>query len=143
MKINMRKHYLLTLTLCAMPMLAVANTATHSDHGAHDHSTHDHSTPEGMAAHNKMMEKASGSQQTTSAHSHETTNGEIRKIDKVRGKITVKHEPLSHLNMPAMTMVFEVTNREWLDEFSVGDKVTFIADRVNGQLTITKLLKRD
>ena len=116
--------------------------SANSDHH-HDHSTHDHSTPEGMAAHQKMMDKTVGSQQSSTNPAQEKTNGEVRKIDKTRGTITLKHEALPTLNMPAMTMVFEVKKREWLDEFNIGDKVTFNADRLNGRLIITEISKRN
>src|SRR5688572_20364432 len=33
-------------------------------------------------------------------------DGEVRKVDKQQGKLTLRHGPLSNLDMPAMTMVF-------------------------------------
>lgn len=138
MNSNIRKLFFATLALFAIPMLSIAN----SDHH-HDHSTHDHSTPEGMAAHQKMMDKTVGSQQSSTNPAQEKINGEVRKIDKTLGTITLKHEALPTLNMPAMTMVFEVKKREWLDEFNIGDKVTFNSDRLNGRLIITEISKRN
>lgn len=38
-----------------------------------------------------------------------------------------------------MTMVFCVQDVGWLDQIQPGDKVRFVADRVNGALTVTKL----
>jgi Cu(I)/Ag(I) efflux system protein CusF len=75
------------------------------------------------------------------AQSNET-NGEVLKIDKEQGKITLRHGPIKNLDMDQMTMVFRVQESKLLDGIVVGDKVKFEADRVKGQITITKM-KRD
>ncbi len=67
------------------------------------------------------------------------SEGMVRKVDKQQGKLTLRHGPLENLGMPAMTMVFRVTEPAWLDQVKPGDKVRFLADRVNGQLTVTQL----
>ena len=69
------------------------------------------------------------------------TKGEVRKIDASAGKITLRHEPIKHLDMNSMTMVFRVTDPAMLEKVKVGDKVTFEADRVNGALTVTRIEK--
>jgi Cu/Ag efflux protein CusF len=43
------------------------------------------------------------------------------------------------MDMPGMTMVFRVQDAGWLDQVQPGDRVRFVADRVNGALTVTKL----
>lgn len=65
--------------------------------------------------------------------------GEVRKIDKSAGKITIKHEELKHLDMPAMTMVFQVKDPAMLDKVKKGDKVAFVAEKVEGQFTVTEI----
>jgi len=67
------------------------------------------------------------------------TAGEVKKIDKEAGKITLKHGPLANLDMPAMTMVFRVKDPSMLNPVKVGDKVSFIAEKLNGAITVTKL----
>ena len=67
------------------------------------------------------------------------TPGEVRKVDKEAGKITLKHEPIQSLDMPAMTMVFRVSDPKLLDTVKAGDKVMFSADKVGGQLTVTRM----
>lgn len=67
------------------------------------------------------------------------THGEIRKVDKDAGKLTIRHEALTNLGMPAMTMVFRVADPAMLDAVEQGDKVEFRAEKVNGQFTVTKL----
>ena len=67
------------------------------------------------------------------------TDGEIKKIDKDNGKITIKHGEIKNLDMPGMTMVFRVQDAAMLDQVKVGDKVNFAADKVKGNITVTKI----
>jgi Cu(I)/Ag(I) efflux system periplasmic protein CusF len=70
-------------------------------------------------------------------------NGQVTKIDESAGKITLKHGPIKKLDMnEGMTMVFRVQDSAMLKQVKVGDKVNFDADRVNGQITVTKIEKR-
>lgn len=72
-------------------------------------------------------------------HAAMLSEGLVKKVDKAQGKITLKHGPLQNMDMPGMTMVFRVQDAGWLDQVQPGDKVRFVADRVNGALTVTKL----
>ena len=74
-----------------------------------------------------------------SADSASLSSGEIKKIDKDAGKITLKHGPLVNLNMPAMTMVFKLQSPQLLNAVKVGDKVKFRAESINGALTVTQI----
>jgi Cu/Ag efflux protein CusF len=67
------------------------------------------------------------------------SDGEIRKVDKDAKKITIKHGPLQNLDMPAMTMVFQVKDPAMLDNVKAGDKVKFQAERIGGAFTVTKI----
>ena len=69
------------------------------------------------------------------------TNGTVTKIDTQWSKVTVDHEELKNLDMPAMKMVFQVAEPEMLDDLSEGQNVRFAVDRVAGTLTITELLE--
>jgi Cu(I)/Ag(I) efflux system periplasmic protein CusF len=68
-------------------------------------------------------------------------DGEVKKIDKAQGRITLKHGDIKHLDMPPMTMVFRVSDPNMLDGVAVGDKVRFAADKVGGNYTVTALSK--
>ena len=68
-------------------------------------------------------------------------DGEVKKIDKATGRITIKHGDIKHLDMPPMTMVFRVSVPKMLDTVAVGDKVRFAADKVGGNYTVTALSK--
>ncbi|MBZ2209743.1 copper-binding protein [Massilia soli] len=65
--------------------------------------------------------------------------GEVKKVDKDTGKMTIKHGPLANLDMPAMTMVFRVKDPAMLDKVKAGDKIKFAAERANGAITVTQL----
>jgi len=67
------------------------------------------------------------------------SEGEVRKLDKAQGKVTLRHGPLKNLEMPAMTMVFKVADPKMLDGLKEGDKVKFTAENVNGALTVTAI----
>ena len=67
----------------------------------------------------------------------DATEGEVRKIDKDAKKITLKHGPIKTLDMPGMTMVFQVKDAALLDKFVVGDKITFTAEQQQGAFVVT------
>ena len=69
----------------------------------------------------------------------EFTKGVVKKIDLKAGKVTIIHEELVKLEMPAMTMVFRLADEAMLERMKEGDEIEFIADRVNGKLTVTEL----
>lgn len=67
-------------------------------------------------------------------------DGEIRRIDRENLKITIRHGELRHLNMPPMTMVFQVRDPSLLDRARPGDKVRFRAEEEAGQFFVTEIL---
>jgi len=71
--------------------------------------------------------------------SQHISEGEIRKVDPAAKKITIKHGELKNLDMPAMTMVFQVKDPAMLDKVKAGDKVKFRADKVNGAFTVIEI----
>ncbi len=66
------------------------------------------------------------------------TKGSVKAIDAEAGKVTIIHEELANLGMPAMTMVFRA-DEETLARMSEGDDIEFVADRVEGKLTVVDL----
>ena len=67
------------------------------------------------------------------------TEGEVRKVDKDSKKITLKHGEIKNLDMPPMTMVFQVKDPAMLDAVKAGDKVRFTAEKMNGALTVMSI----
>lgn len=76
---------------------------------------------------------------SASSENASLAEGEVRKVDKDAKKITIKHGPLESLDMPPMTMVFQVSDPGMLDRVKAGDKVRFQAEKKGGAFTVTKL----
>lgn len=77
--------------------------------------------------------------ESKSAPAATLTTGEIKKVDKETGKVTIKHGPIENLGMPGMTMIFRVKEPAMLDQIKAGDKINFAADRVNGAITVLRI----
>ena len=60
----------------------------------------------------------------------------VKKVDRAAGKVTIAHGPLVNLAMPAMTMAFRVKEAAWMDQIKADDKIRFLAESINGSLTI-------
>ena len=78
-----------------------------------------------------------GKAATTTAAS--MTDGEVRKIDKDNGKVTIKHGDIKHLEMPGMTMVFTAKDKALLDKAQVGDKIRFMVINEDGKMVVTAI----
>lgn len=70
---------------------------------------------------------------------HPMAEGTVTKVDSKWNKVTIDHGPLENLDMPAMKMVFVVADPAMLEGLSEGSKVRFVADRMNGKLTVTEI----
>lgn len=79
-----------------------------------------------------------GGAQTAQAGSA-LAEGEVRRVDKGAGKLTIRHGPIANLDMPAMTMVFQVKDPAMLDQVKAGDRIRFAAENIGGQLTVTRI----
>ncbi|MGH8618630.1 MAG: copper-binding protein [Burkholderiales bacterium] len=67
------------------------------------------------------------------------SDGEVRRVDKATGKVTLRHGPIPNLDMPPMTMVFQVKDPALLDLVKTGDKVKFAAEKDGGNYTVTSM----
>ncbi len=114
---------LLAATALATTLPAMAQTA--ADHSKMDHGKMDHSKME----HGKMgMAAAPG-----------MADGEVRKIDKENGKITIRHGEIKHMDMPPMTMVFTAKDKALLDKVQVGQKIQFTVVHEGGKMVVTDM----
>ena len=111
----MKLSSLIAVTTLAVSTAAFAQTSP-ADHAAHH--------PAGAS---------------TMAASPAMADGEVRKVDKEQGKVTLKHGPIASIDMPPMTMVFKVADPKMLDALKQGDMVKFSADKVNGTLAVTAI----
>jgi len=66
-------------------------------------------------------------------------DGEIRKVDMDNKKITIKHGEIKNLDMPGMTMVFQVKDPALLSKVKAGDKVRFKAEKAGSAIVVTDI----
>jgi Cu/Ag efflux protein CusF len=110
-------HLLLSLA-CAAPALAQAQAQAQTTD---------------PAAHHVMA------QASPAAAAADMATGEVRKVDKNAAKLTLKHGEIRNLDMPPMTMVFNVKDKAVLDQFKTGDKVRFKVVDDAGKYTVTDI----
>lgn len=103
----------------AIASIASAQTRPHS---------HDHGTTASQPS------RAAGTDRNAASPN---VDGEVRKIERDAGKLTLRHGPIPNLEMDAMTMVFRVADPKLLDGLQVGDKLRFRAERIDGLVTVT------
>ena len=117
------KNTIATVLIVLLSILSVPSMAASENH--------DHGAMSGMGSDMKMQSKAPADAQMV--------NGTVKKVDKAAGKVTLAHGPLANLGMNmAMTMAFRVKDAAWLDQMKEGDKIRFVADNINGILTVVK-----
>jgi Cu(I)/Ag(I) efflux system protein CusF len=104
------------MTLIATVLLTVT-VPVHAQTSATDHAAH-HAAPAQAVA---------------------LSDGEVRKVDTDAKKITIRHGPIANLDMPGMTMVFQVKEPAMLDVVKSGDKVKFRAEKVGGAYIVTQV----
>ena len=92
--------------------------------------------PAHAASHHAAHPPAAGK---AAASAGALAEGEVRKVDKEAGKVTIKHGPLANLDMPPMTMVFRVSAPAMLDQLKAGDSIRFKAEKIGGTYTVTEL----
>jgi Cu/Ag efflux protein CusF len=66
-------------------------------------------------------------------------DGEVRKVGKDTGSITIKHGEIRHLGMPPMTMVFTVKDKSLLDRVRAGDRIRFAVVDQGGTMVVTAI----
>lgn len=67
------------------------------------------------------------------------TKGTIKKIDTAQSKITIKHEPIKNLDMPAMTMIFFAPDASVLEGLKKGDRKQFEFGDLNGRMILKQV----
>ena len=66
-------------------------------------------------------------------------DGEVLKIGNGNTKITHRHGEIKNLEMPAMTMVFQVTDPVLLERAKAGDKIMFKAEKVGCAMVVIEI----
>lgn len=84
---------------------------------------------------------ASAASTPAAAQTKDMTEAEVRKIDKDAKKVTLKHGPIKNLDMPSMTMVFQVRDAALFDKLIAGEKIMFTAEQLQGAFVVTSVEK--
>ena len=79
--------------------------------------------------------------QVAQASAKAPSDGEVRKVDKTAGKITIRHGEIPNIGMGPMTMVFGVKSPALLDKVVAGDKVKFRVEEIKGDYVVTMIEK--
>lgn len=82
--------------------------------------------------------------QTAAPATKDLSEAEIRKFDKDAKKLTLKHGPIKNLDMPPMTMVFQIRDPALLEKLAlmpVGEKINFAAEQQQGAYVVTQAVK--
>lgn len=69
----------------------------------------------------------------------EPVNGEIVKVLASQQKLTLRHDAIPSLDMPAMTMNYRLAKPEMLSGLKAGDKVVFEAEDRKGSYVVTSI----
>ncbi|MBC7994008.1 MAG: copper-binding protein [Rhizobacter sp.] len=80
-----------------------------------------------------------GKVRVLAAAASDMTEGEVRKVDQAAKKITLKHGEIKSLEMPPMTMVFQVKDAALLEGLKPGDKVRFAAEKSPTGYVVTQI----
>lgn len=118
---NRSQNFVRTTGLALLLSVAAGSPAWAASHAGSHGANADHGKP--------VVQAAAG----------DMTDGEVRKVDKDGGKLTLKHGDIKSLDMPAMTMVFVVKDKAMLDKLKAGDKVKFKAINDAGKFTVTEM----
>ena len=71
----------------------------------------------------------------------ELADGEVRRIDKARGTVMLKHGDIRSIRMGPMTMNFRLKDPAMADTLKVGDKIKFSAEMKGDDLIVTSIRK--
>jgi len=77
------------------------------------------------------------------APAKEMADAEVRRVDKDAKKVTLKHGPIKSLDMPSMTMVFQVRDEKLFDKLVAGEKIKFVAEQLQGAYVVTEVEKAE
>lgn len=121
----MKQHLPVLSLLPLLPLLGgllLGGSALAQQHG-HEHGT------------------AGDASSTSAPDASAWAEAEVRRIDQVAGKVSLKHGEIRNLDMPPMTMVFQVRDPAALEQLQAGDRVRFTADKVQGAYTVLQIEK--
>lgn len=119
----------LTITSFALSAMLLAWTGASAQD--RDHTSHGHAASTDAAAAPATTEGADSSTPWTEA--------EVRRVNPAARKVTLRHGHIRNLDMPPMSMVFQVDDAAVLDGLKAGDKVRFVAQERQGAYWATRI----
>lgn len=121
-----------SIILASIALIAVSATAQTHNHGTHGAST--------LA---QAPATAAAPAAVTAPIVKDMADAEVRKVDKDAKKVTLKHGPIKNLDMPSMTMVFQVRDEKLFDKLVSGEKIKFTAEQLQGAYVVTGVEKAE
>lgn len=119
------------LALACAIGFTLAGPALAQDRSAgHDHAGH--ATQAAQASASMAAPEASASTSTDLP----LVEAEVRRVDVRNNKLSLRHQHIPNLDMPPMTMVFQVSDAKLLDGLKAGDKLRVTIDEINGTYTV-------
>ena len=96
-----------------------------------------------LAASSFAQTTAPATAQASAPMAKEMSEAEVRKVDKETKKVTLKHGPIKNLDMPGMTMVFQVRDEKLFDKLAAGEKIKFTEEQLQGAFVVTGVEKAE
>jgi len=72
----------------------------------------------------------------------EWVSGEIRRLDPDRQRMTIRHGEIKHLDMPPMTMVFQVRDPALFQDLQASDQIEFKVVLEGSRYLVTEIRKQ-
>lgn len=122
-------------TLPYLLLLVVFGLATANSGHAQEGHQHGAGADDGMQHH----DHARGVQGSEAGAAHAElpkVESEVRRINTRANTVSLRHGEIPNLDMPPMTMVFQVADPSLLEGLAVGDEVLATFDQIDGAYTV-------
>lgn len=129
MKQSIQMSAILGGLLLSTAALAGNHAGGHGAHGSH-------------GSHGEKAPAVEAAAQADAAQA-EMAQGEVRRVNASTGKITLRHGEIKSLEMPPMTMAFDVEDKAQLEGLKQGDKVMFDAKQEGSKYIVTTIKKAE
>ncbi len=127
---NLPRWILLALLVGTASSLAFAQGTHDHGHGGHDQAHdrghdqgHDHGHAHGPAAGGQLP----------------PVEAEVRRVNTRANTLSARHGDIPNLDMPPMTMTFQVEDPAMLEGLNSGDNVLITVDRIDGAYTVMSI----
>lgn len=70
-------------------------------------------------------------------------DAEVRRVDTRANKLSLRHQEIPNLDMPPMSMVFQVADPALLDGLKPGDRLRVTVDQIDGAYTVLSVERAD